>query len=32
MRHAIANYRKTKRLLRAWEVQTQKLIELNAPE
>ena len=32
MRQAIANYRKTKKLLRAWEVQTQKLIELNAPE
>lgn len=31
MRQAIANYRKTKKLLRAWEVQTQKLIELNAP-
>jgi hypothetical protein len=29
---AIANYRKTKKLLRAWEVQTQKLIELDAPE
>ena len=32
MRQAIANYRRTKKLLRAWEVQTQKLIELNAPE
>lgn len=31
MRAAIANYRRTKKLLRAWEVQTQ-LIELNAPE
>lgn len=32
MRQAIANYRKTRKLLRVWEVQTQKLIELNAPE
>ena len=32
MRAAIANYRRTKKLLRAWEVQTQMLIELNAPE
>jgi hypothetical protein len=32
MRRAITNYRKTKKLLRAWEVQTQKLIELNTPE
>ena len=32
MRQAIANYRKTKKLLRAWEVQTLKLIELNAPQ
>src|SRR5437899_8301146 len=32
MRLAIANYRKVKKLLRAWEVQTQRLIELNAPE
>jgi hypothetical protein len=32
MRQAIANYRKTKKLLRAWEVQTQKLIGLNAPQ
>jgi hypothetical protein len=31
MRLAIANYRKAKRLLRAWEVQTLRLIELNAP-
>jgi hypothetical protein len=32
MRLAIANHRKVKQLLRAWEVQTQRLIELNAPE
>jgi len=32
MRLAIANHRKVKKLLRAWEVQTQHLIELNAPE
>jgi hypothetical protein len=32
MRLAIANHRKVKRLLRAWEVQTQRLIDLNAPE
>jgi hypothetical protein len=32
MRLAITNHRKVKRLLRAWEVQTQRLIELNAPE
>ena len=32
MRRAIANYRKAKRLLRLWEAQTQRLIELNAPE
>ena len=32
MRAAIANYRRTKKLLRAWEVQTQMLIERNAPE
>lgn len=32
MRLAIANYRKVKKLLRAWETQTQRLIELNAPE
>jgi hypothetical protein len=31
MRLAIANYRKAKKLLRAWEDQTQHLIELNAP-
>jgi hypothetical protein len=29
---AIANHRKVKKLLRAWEVQTQRLIELNAPQ
>jgi len=28
----IANHRKVKKLLRAWEVQTQRLIELNAPQ
>ncbi|MGH8132277.1 MAG: DUF6788 family protein [Steroidobacteraceae bacterium] len=32
MRSAIANYRKARKLLRAWEVQTQRLIKLNAPE
>jgi hypothetical protein len=32
MRLAIANHRKVKRLLRAWEVQTQRLIDLNAPQ
>lgn len=31
MRTAIVNYRKAKKLLRAWEAQTQHLIELNAP-
>ena len=31
MRLAIANNRKAKKLLRAWEVQTQHLIELTAP-
>jgi hypothetical protein len=29
---AIANNRKVKKLLRAWEVQTRRLIELNAPQ
>ena len=32
MRLAIANHHKVKRLLRAWEAQTQRLIDLNAPE
>jgi hypothetical protein len=32
MGQAIANYRKVKRLLRAWEVQTLRLIKLNAPK
>jgi hypothetical protein len=32
MQLAIANYRKVKKLLRAWEVQTQRLIDLNATE
>lgn len=32
MRLAIGNHRKVKKLLRAWEVQTQRLIDLNAPE
>jgi hypothetical protein len=32
MRLAIANHRKVKKLLRAWEVQTQRLIDLNAPD
>ncbi len=31
MRLAIANYRKARKLLRAWEAHTQHLIELNAP-
>lgn len=31
MRLAIANYRKAKKLLRAWEAQTEHLIDLNAP-
>lgn len=31
MRLAIANYRRAKKLLRAWEAQTQHLIELNSP-
>jgi hypothetical protein len=31
MRLAITNYRKAKKLLRAWEAHTQHLIELNAP-
>ena len=32
MRLAIANYRKARKLLRAWEAQTERLIELNVPE
>jgi hypothetical protein len=32
MRLAIANHRKVKKLLRAWEAQTQRLIDLNAPQ
>ena len=32
MRLAIANHRKAKKLLRAWEAQTQRLIDLNAPK
>jgi hypothetical protein len=32
MRQAIAKYRKTKKLLRAWEAHTRRLIELDAPE
>ena len=32
MRTAIANHRKVKTLLKAWEVQTLRLIEINAPE
>jgi hypothetical protein len=31
MRLAIANYRKTKKLLKAWEAQTLTLIELEPP-
>lgn len=32
MRQAIANYRKVKKLLKAWEAQTVRLIELNVPQ
>lgn len=32
MRLVITHYRNAKKLLRAWEVHTQRLIELNAPE
>jgi hypothetical protein len=32
MRLAITNYRKTKKLLRAWEAQTLNLIQLKAPK
>jgi hypothetical protein len=32
MRQAIANYRKAKKLLRAWQAQTQHLIDANGPE
>ena len=32
MQLAIANYRKAKKLLKAWEVQSLRLIELNAPQ
>jgi hypothetical protein len=32
MRLAIANHRKAKKLLRAWEAQTLHLIELKAPK
>lgn len=32
MRLAIVNHRKAKKLLRAWEAQTLRLIELNAPK
>jgi hypothetical protein len=32
MRLAIANHRKAKKLLRAWEAQTQRLIGLKTPE
>jgi len=31
VRPAIANYRKLKRLLRAWEAETERLIEAEAP-
>ncbi len=31
LRSAIANYRKVKKLLRAWEAQTERLIEAEAP-
>lgn len=32
MQLAIANYRKAKKLLKVWEAQSLRLIELNAPE
>ncbi len=32
LRPAIANYRKVKKLLRAWEVQTERLIDAEAPD
>jgi hypothetical protein len=32
MRLAIANYRKTRKLLRTWETHTRRLIEINAAE
>jgi hypothetical protein len=32
MRMAIANYRKARKLLKAWEAQTIRLIELNTPD
>jgi hypothetical protein len=31
LRQAIANYRKVKKLMRAWEVETEKLIDAKAP-
>jgi hypothetical protein len=31
LRQAIANYRKVKKLLRAWEVETERLIDAEAP-
>ncbi|MBE7522862.1 MAG: hypothetical protein HS109_10820 [Burkholderiales bacterium] len=31
MRQALANYRKVKKLLRAWESETERLIEAEAP-
>ena len=31
LRRAIANYRKVKKLLRAWEVETERLIDAEAP-
>jgi hypothetical protein len=31
MRQAIANYRKVKKLLRAWENETERLIQAEAP-
>jgi hypothetical protein len=30
-RHAIANYRKAKKLMRAWEDETERLIDAEAP-
>lgn len=31
LRRALANYRKVKKLLRAWEIETERLIDAEAP-
>ena len=31
LRQAIANYRRVKKLMRAWEVETERLIDVEAP-